>query len=314
MNNVTTSNSDFKSGFSTNLDLLVDIRFKLCVFVFSILVIIFNGISFVALCRTRHTPRTARFLSLALLVFENGASAALTIRKFVIVAKVNLLFQLIAFGFIFLSYVDIALMSIERLIVFQWPNFYLRRVTLGLSHKIATCVWTVYIVLWTFECIRCFIIANYSDLQSQMCFEVIITKYFVSTNLSATFLSCVCLMKITIIIVKQSNKTLGKKRSIQSHKSTVIVLLCVLNSILNSVLSVIAGYTIKEIYNRRMTSDVHTIFNGFLDTCVYVWWYKECRLELLKMFSSFFPSLTKRAENMRIKIFEIDAYRYDRQI
>ena len=312
MSNLTTYNGVLL-GYSTSLDTLLDIRLRVAVFILSVIVMTFNSICFIALCRTRHTPRSARFLSLALLIFDNLASATFAIRRFVPVARYNLGFQLTALGFIYLSYVAIALMSVERLVVFQWPNFYLRRVTLGLSRKIAITIWTSYFTLWTFECTRCYIMVDLANIETLMCFEYLIARYVIATHLCATLLSCICLMRISLIIVKQTSKTSGKRKTIQTYKSTVIVLLCVLNTILNTACGFILVYTVKNNYDRRATTDIQTVINGFLDTCVYVLWYKECRLELMKMFTRWFPSLNKNVEDMRISIFEIMTYRTDSQ-
>ncbi|KAH3693591.1 hypothetical protein DPMN_081055 [Dreissena polymorpha] len=47
------------------------------------------------------------------------------------------------------------------------------------------------------------------------------------------------------------------------------------------------------------------LFNGLVDTCVYVLWYRECRLELLKMAAKVFPYLQAHTERMRLEVFEI---------
>lgn len=302
-----------QNGYSTNLDEFIDIEIRLAVFIVAFLVMVFNGTAFVALCRTRHTPQNAKFLSSALLLFDNLASLSLTLRNFVREAKYNLLFQLMALGWIQLSYVEIAIMSIERLVVFQWPNFYLRKVTLGKTKKACFVIWTLYLGLFTFKYTWCYIAEYPSVTDPEICLENVILQFATGTHLTSTVVACSCLTRISFIIINQSSKTYGKRRSFKTHKSTVVVLICVLNSILNSICAFLLVFMVEQNYTRRLASDIQTILNGFLDTWVYVLWYKECRLELLKMFNRIFPSFDMKAERMRIEIFEINIYRSESQ-
>jgi len=297
-----------QDGFSANLDNMSDVKYRILIVVASVIVMFVNGCSFIALNRTRHTPRTARFLSSSLLVFDFMATFIYTIRKVISDSKINLLFQLLGMGCNFLGYLDIAIMSVERLIVFHWPNFYLRRVSYNIFKIICVITWTVYSIEWVLETGSCFVFLDLKKLYTRFCFKRVIERHLLGVYGTCTFVSIACLIKISFIIARQSSKIIGKKGTWKNNKATAVVLICIINYLLTTMCAVAMTYLIEESYIRRVTNDLLMITNGFVDTCIYVLWFKECRLELLKLFNNVCPMFDKKAEKMRIEIFEINTY------
>lgn len=48
-----------------------------------------------------------------------------------------------------------------------------------------------------------------------------------------------------------------------------------------------------------------SVFNCVVNPCLYVFWYRECRMELLKICVGCVPKLQSKVESMRIEIFDI---------
>lgn len=285
------------------LDGLVDMAIRIPVLAASLVVLLFNIVSLVAMNRTSHTPKTARFLSSALLVFDVVTLSMYTVRKFIRNGRYNLHIQMLAICWCFLAYVDITIMSLERLLVFQWPNFYLRRFSFSKFRVMCLCFWTVYFLFYAFYVVVCFTLhCEEKDLRG--CFDPMVYNYIKVTFPTFAIVSCFSLMKIILLIRHHTKGT-----TLPSYKSTVIVFLCCFNYVAAAIFyAVIMLVTVQDNFMRRILLDILMVTNGFLDSCVYVWWYKECRLEMLKLLSKVFPSFEKKIEKMRIEVFDIMTY------
>lgn len=300
--------TDFRNGYNTNLDNIVDFRIKMVAIALGVIIILMNAISIIALGRTRHMPRTAKFLSQALLVFDFSSTLLSTVRKFVMDSKHNLIFQNLSMGFNFLAYIVILVMSIERLVVFHWPNFYLRVFKFNAFKTVCLVMWILYKLGWIVDFSLCYMFVDETRKESLLCFRHVIERHVMMIYWTSTVISCVCLIKISVTIVKQSNKTGGSRTAWQTHKSTLVVLICMANYILTSVVTAILTFLIARAADRRIAQDFVMILNAFVDNFAYVLWFKECRLELLKMLAHAFPACERRAEELRVEIFDIVTY------
>lgn len=299
MNNV--SKDD---GYPVNLDLATDLRLRIAIGSASVLILVFNGISLVALNRTSHTPKTARFLSSALLAFDFVSLFMFTVRKLVQDGRYNLLIQLLAMGWSFIAYVNIAIMSLERLIVIQWPHFYLRCFSFSKIRAFSLSIWTICTTFYSAYVTMCLFL-HYSEVDANACFGSMMEIYIQVTVSTSALISCLCLGRIGFLIRRHSNK----KTMLPTCKSTIVLFLCVLNYLITALFyAIILLLTVTNNKMRRVYMDVIMCFNVLADSCVYVWWYKEGRLEVLKMFATIFPTLDVRVEKMRIEIFDIMTY------
>lgn len=296
-----TSNND---GYPVNLDFETDLRIRIVIFSFSVIILIFNGISFVALNHTTHIPKSSRFLSSALLVFDFVSLFMFTARKLVQDGRYNLLIQMLAMGWSFVAYINIAIMSLERLIVIQWPNFYLSRFSISKFRAISLAIWTVCLAFYSTYITSC-IALHYTEAAASACFDPMLNMFIQVTVSISAVVSCVCLGRITILIRRHSNKS----STLSNYKSTIVVFLCCLIYLVTAIFyAVILQLTVTNNQLRRVCMDVIMCFNVLADSCVYVWWFREGRLEILKMFAVIFPSLRMRIDKMRIEIFDIMTY------
>lgn len=300
------SNETFAFPKLVNLDVYIDTKLQAIVTAIAIVILIFNGISFLGLYRTKQTPRTARFLSSALLVFDFLTTLFFQTRKFAVNFQHSLMVQFFGNGWSFLAYVNVAIMSVERLMIFQWPNFYLRRVSFPVFRNASVTIWSLYMASWIAGIGYCFISNSENDIGIGDCSDVVMTMYVVLTCPLSTLLSCTCFFKILIIIRKQTNKVMGKGKSLRHHKATLVVFLCLINYVVITICyAIIMFVTVNDNVKRRIFMDILMMVNGLLDTCVYVLWYKECRLELLKLAAKVFPSLNSKIETMRRSVFDV---------
>lgn len=269
--------------------------------------LIFSGLSFVAINRTHNIPRTASFLSSTLIIFDCATTFTYATRKFVEDSDVLNVITLIGVGWSYASFINVAIMAVERLIVFQWPYFYMRHVSHGTCTKLLFSIMVVYLGAWTSEWVVCFITKT-GFWNIRRCLDPIVIKYMTATFATLAIVTTTCFMKILIIITNQRKKVQPHSETAsRNHRSTIVVFLCCINYFFTAVINLILVYTLAQItiVVRRTILDVLYMLNGLIDTCVYVLWYKECRYELLKILSSCIPPLKPKAERMRVEIFDI---------
>lgn len=298
-------------AYTNNLDYIVKIEIKVSIFVVSVLVLLFNGVSLIALLRTHHTPKTARFLSAALLVFDFLSTLMYTIRKVVEDPRYNLMFHMMAMACSYSAYINIAIMSLERLVLFEWPIFYLRRVRFCWVKAVCVTTWSMYLGVYTIHTVQCYVNVDVESQHTLVCFENVIIRHALVIFTFTTVVSCITLSRILMIIQKQREKNIGVKSSLRQHKSTACVLFCCGNYLVTTVSCMLLAFVVTQNHMRRIVIDIVLTVNCFVDTCVYVWWYKECRLKLIQFFSKIYPGLERRVEAMRINIFDIMTYNHE---
>lgn len=274
------------------------------------LCLVFSALSFVAINKTRNIPRTACFLSSSLIFFDSATTLTYATRKFVEDSHVLNIITVIGLGWSYASFVNVAIMAVERLIIFQWPYFYMRHVTYGACVKLLVVVMVVFLGAWTAEWISCFFTKT-GFWNIRRCLDPIVIKYMTATFATLFLVILTCFIKIIIIISKQRNKVQPQSEtSTRNHRSTIVVFLCCINYFLTALINIALVYTLAEItiVVRRTILDVLYMLNGLVDTCVYVLWYKECRYELLKLLACLVPPLKPKVEHMRVEIFDIMAH------
>lgn len=290
------------------LDKYTDIAINSSFFIAAILCLIFSAMSFVAMNRTRNIPRTACFLSSSLLLFDCATTLTYATRKFIDNSDILNIITLIGLGWSYASFINVAIMAVERLIVVQWPYFYTRKMSYYTSIKILITLMVLYLVAWTSEWIACFFkTSGFWNIRA--CWGPIIIKYMTVTFATLLVVIVICFMKIVmIIIVKQRSKVHPERQmSSRNNRSIIVVFLCCVNYVFTALINLILVYTTDHvsIVVRRTILDILYMLNGLVDTFVYVLWYKECRYQLLKMIAVVIPSLRPKIERMRVQIFEI---------
>lgn len=256
-----------------------------------------------------------RFLSSGLIVFDTFAVFSFTVRKFMDNDHWNIGFHVFGVGFCFLSYITVGIMSLERLVVFHSPNFYLRNFVEFRVRRFVSTVWIVSAIVYYFTrygaCYIMFPDATMYDVLGR-CNNVSFTLFGL-TIMSVIVISLLCYAKIFMIIWSETRKSeknssmslTSTARSIKQYKSTTVVFVYLLAVILTGL-----GYTLVMAQGldskpQRLFTDAVNTFNCLVDPCIYVLWFRECRLEMLKMFSVCLPRLSNNIEKMRMNVFEV---------
>lgn len=300
----------------TKLDISLenyDISIKVTFAIIGIIFIFFSTVALVALNKTRQTPSTARFLSSGLITFDILAIFCYTVRKFVENHGLNILIQVIGTGFCFLAYITVGVMSLERLIIFYSPHFYLRRITPKIVKKSVSIVWTfIFFVYYFVRFGACYIAYPRFSMYDVVgkCNTVSFSFYGVFI-IGVVVISLACYVKIFMIVKYDKQYTDGPQtlsataKCLQNYKSTSLVFVYILTIVLTSLAYAIIISTNLSTVTLRLANDVINMFNCMMDPCMYILWYGECRLEMLKMIACFTPSLSSHIEQMRLKIFDI---------
>ena len=264
--------------------------------------LIFSGMSFVAINRTHNIPRTACFLSSTLLIFDCATTFTYATRKLVTDSDTLNVITMIGLGWSYASFINVAVMAMERLLVFQWPYFYMRHVSHSTSIKALATILVLYLGTWTTEWTVCYITTT-GFWKIRECFGTIIKKFMTATFVTLAVVTSICFIKTLFIITKQRRKILPQSETAtQNHRPTIVVFVCCLNYLFTAAVNIVLVYTISHltIFVRRTILDVLYMFNGLVDTFVYVLWYKECRYELVKLLAVCLPPLRAKAERMRV--------------
>lgn len=279
---------------------------KACLTVTSVLVVIFVAISLLALGRTRRTPKVSKFLSCGLIFFDLVGIVSFSVRRFITDPIFAIQAQAFSLVWCFLSNITVALLSLERFFLFQWPFIYLRNINSGTAKLIASGIWCSYfstynIVLFS-RCGRCFkvtvAVREYTED----------AKTFVKVTYPViTLVSFICFSYIFIIICKKKKDSMPGT-AVEAYKSTTAVLVCLLNFFMMASLFLVVTLTDTDIHIRWLLSEILMTINGIVDTLIYVLWYRECRLEVVKLLACLFPSLRSRSERMAMSIFNIVTY------
>ena len=258
--------------------------------------------AFIALNRTRAIPKTACILSSSLLWFDCATILAFAVRNIVTDNIILNILTMVGLTMSSASFINIAVMSMDRLILFQWPYFYIRHFTNGSYVYFYYIIVVGFIVSFCANWMQCFISPS-SFWDVRQCIVPLITVYMATSHVASVLFCFPCFVWIAIIVAKQQRK----ERSKSERNPTMVVLLCCINYSITTVIVLILLFTAcyTTIIFRRTATDLLYMFNGLLDTFVYVLWFKECRYELLKIVSCFVPPLRPKLEKMRHEVFDV---------
>ena len=99
---------------------------------------------------------------------------------------------------------------------------------------------------------------------------------------------------------------------IRGYKNTVLVLvfwvLILVTSLAYFIIILLTHYMGLGPYIVRLSLDAVSILNCLLDPFLYVLWFKECKLELLNMFSFLGKSVKEKAKLLQYEVFDIVPY------
>lgn len=291
---------------------------KLFFFCVGTVAVVSSITAIIVLRRTRRIPHAAKFLATGLLTFDLLYISLITVRKFVLNPLINTSINVLSTTVLQLAYVTVALMSVERFIMFYHPMRYMEMCTEQVVKFTSFTVWTFTVII--FQTVR--YAACYMVFESYLIFEEagrcnqIVTIYYSALVIAVLVTSTVCYWNIFNIVKMQLTNSEKKTASfasaasvLRTYKSTFLVLLYLL-----VILCLSATYTVIIVFIRVMDLDVGTVrlsldtvstVNCIIDPFLYVLWFKESQMEMYRLFSRFSKRLKRKAEDMKYDIFNI---------
>ena len=280
-------------------------------------ILFFIIIALIAMRRTKRVYFVVKTLSTMLL----GTDCSTVILCFAII-EVSPDFKGIVLPFwalsLLLSFVVIVTMSVERSVALYFPLKYLK--------------WTakenrvIFIIVVAWLGISMFFISTRVGLcyavRTSITFEackdisLVFMKIFIAVVLSISLICHVLIYRIIRLKRKVMTRRITETspqnmlRSIANRKfssTTVSFLLANCLLIIYICMAVLHGLHISDTV--LLTSFVcFTLLNSFLNSICYVWWFKECRMNILTMCSPLSLRLRRKVSVMRADVFDIVSY------
>lgn len=277
---------------------------------------VFCSVSFVAIKRTKKTPYSTQLLSMGLLVYDCLFLLSASVAK-LFTYEESYFIQHFSRGCQIAAQIIVGSMAIERLLVLQWPYVYLRVATNRLTKTVCIIIFILsFLQFFAVRGIVCFAINKPIYCGS------IMSYYFISMCVISIVIEVVSYVKVFRIVRRQQGSHRQHKISLQQYKGTLATFVYLVNSSIS--LSLYLGMAVvfaaraarKANANGIMAviADSVYVINCIIDPLVYVMWFKETRLEVLKMVLHVFPCVRgrlcgfvvkRKIEKMRMEIFNI---------
>ena len=251
----------------------------------------------VAIVRTKKTPYPTKLFCIGLLFYDCMFLALASITK-LFPNDESFLLRHLARGFQTAAQIIVAFMAFERFYVLNWPYVYLRT-SKRLIRKICFCI--IALSLLQFLLIKGF--GCYARVQFRGCVGGVYFPVISSVVLVSSF---AVYTKIYTIIRQKS-------LAMKEYKGTIVSFLYVVNysCFTGLYLGLSVHNSFLRAYNERPTgwvgqaADVAYVINCTIDPLIYGLWFKEVRLEILKIVAVVFPSLKPYIDKMRLDVFAI---------
>lgn len=301
VNVTTTSSVAVNSDYS---DVQTEIVVKVLFVSIAALLLTISIPALIALNRTKKIPKTACILSTSLLWFDCATTFCFALRHMITDKIVLNLITLVGVGWFIASIANIGVMALDRMILFQFPYFYIRRFSNGSFVIFYYIIILLYLLTYTGRWVICFL-DDPTFWELRQCMNPVIISTMATCFISSMSVSIPSFILIAIIIIKQRRR----ERSRSESNSTIVVFICCINYTFTLIVCFILMLTICQItiVVRRTATDVVFMFNGFVDTFVYVLWFKECRYELMKIVGTICPPLKDKIERMRAEVFDVSS-------
>lgn len=268
----------------------------------STLFLVLSATVFFAMRRTKNIPQMARFLGLSLVVFYALIILLLAIRKFQTDWHVQIVIMVIIFGIRHTATVTVALMSVERFVLFRFPYFYIRHVW---KAKVKCVVATLWLL-----CFASFSTNVYMSCHDECggdnstCVRECASACFIGFTVPVfTVVAMLTIICYVYIIAKIAKYKLQEYR--RHYKTTVVLFINAVNFICYAIVLLVESLMKPEFGEENFIFDIFVLLTGSLDTAIYVLWFRECRLELLKMIAWIHPKLQVKADKIRVDVFQI---------
>ena len=271
-------------------------------YVASFVTLVFCLVIFAGIARTKKTPYPTKLLCMGLLSYNC---------LFLIFASVSKLFpheesfilRNLSRGFQMAAKILVAFMAYERFFVLNWPYIYLKK-----SKKLVrnVCITTIALSFLHFALLKgtiCYARGQYYKCLGNIYLPVVFVLILVSSFAVFT--------QIYTVIRRKSLATRQYRATIASFlylvNCTVFMGLYLGLSVYNAFFWANDQAPVPDGWLYQL-SDVIYIVNCITDALIYGLWFREVRLEILKVVAVCFPSLESYVEQMRLDVFAIAAY------
>jgi len=284
-------------------------------------------LSFIAifvLRRAKRIPKSAKFLATMLLVSDCLYISTRSVEMGAFVGNPFVLSAVQVAGSLagFVSYTTIAVMAVERLFAMNSPMIYIRRCSLT-TVRVASCAVSGIVVL-AYLTMR-YGVCYWKIGSAQVVFGTSDVCHY-DTTFPPIVLTIVVVVAVAsylrIYIIVRRLKLEEKRRhalpsrnvfnEVKRFSQTSIVLLyiiVVLVTYLALTILILIWIVFKIDRNTLATVGFFIfMFNSFVDSLLYILWFAECQLELLKLFSFLGQTVQLKTERMRMKVFDIVPY------
>ena len=279
----------------------------------SITGIIICSISAVALCRTKRTPYMTKLLTTELLVFRILYLIFFTILQLLSGDSLPVIAQLCR-GFLVSSCIIVGCMAVERVLVLSRPYAYIKWATKSRIGRLCAVIG----VIVSLQCVLAPVIYYYDrkEHNTSGSGNVTVQYYYFAVFGVIYGISCAAYIKIFIIIQQVKHRqphTFGGS----DYKSTVVSWAYFVSSAMAAGLflsryvtwsnrSTVSGARLRPTFEY---TSIGSIVLCMVDALIYDIYFKETRLELLKMTSFMCNSWSSdKINRLRMAIFEIPVY------
>lgn len=298
-------------------DLASNVVQSAVVFVISV----FDAASLVAIRRTKRTPPNCRFLAMGLAVFDWLTMLGNYSRLWIERDIPRLFVERLTFGCVILAYNTVALMTFERVFLFTNVTCFFRYLSHGNWRVISTVVWiSVFVVAVLLRFILCTFV--YRELRTGSCYRTTSYIYASVISLVVTLATIGCVKLYFLVRSKSRRWRHPANRAVQGdtqcdaygawnrgsyhrdRSSNLIFtyMLTILLGIIGFLCFLAAGHAGDKFFSGMF---VLSTFNCLANPCLYVFWFRECRMELLKICAGCAPRLQNKVDIMRMEIFDI---------
>ena len=270
----------------------------------SFVILILCALSLVAVYRTKKTPYGTKLLSLGLLTYDILFLLAASASKPFDYTDVYPIVHA-SRGFTIAAQFIVGCMSFERLFVLNWPYVYLRAMSEQRTKIICIAI-----------CILGFL--HYSVMRGAFCYargqamncELGFAAYLVFFCTVIPAVSFICFVKIYKII-RRSEAKHRTKHAIRQYKGTVAAFLVLVNTTVSQIvwLGLAVIYFTRTARGQKEDGYVATLadwsylLNCIVDPTIYVIWFSETRMEMLKLLKC--PCVKPKIEKLRKEIYHI---------
>ena len=269
-------------------------------------ILILCMLSAIAVYRTKRTPYGVKLLSLGLLTNDILFLLFSPVSKFFEFNDAILIWHATR-GFQITAQIVVGCMAFERLFVLNWPYVYLRVMTerriKGACIVVSIFGFLQYAVM---RGVLCY--ARNKEIKCGLGFSV----YLVAICIVVPAISFISFVKIYNIICKSRDKH-RRMHTIRQYKGTIAAFLVLLNTTVSTFIYL--GLSVLHLTRKASgmeedgfvatLADWSNFVNCIVDPAIYVIWFSETRMELMKLVKGVCPWVKPRIEVLRVEVFQL---------